>query len=1073
MSAKQRVLATTLGVLVSGCSPKTNGDCGDCASGRCDADGVCHALCNTSRECGACSACVLGYCTTTDAACLLRTATGGLCTSGTTCQTGTCVDGRCCESRCDQGCHTCAGANPGRCEAVAQGPSGSCAVCSGGVCLDSLTCSGDTDCPTHHCADAVCCETACAQACHTCAQTRGVCTATPFVEDALCHISMGGAFLCDPAGACMAPHVVAELNQRDDSPAPSLQMLALAGGRVVFEANAPGAGVEPWAFDGTSTHVLDIATGVASGSAETLGVSPDGSLAFFEARDYVHGHELYTSDGSSFTLYDVNQDSGSSWPHQLVFVGSRGFFLAGDAGYVTHVWVFDSGTILDLTAGCGGCGVGATRLVSDGTYVHFDGSNATSTGQLWRSDGFVTTPVDLGQGHVVSDSLTLVGGTPYFAGVTANGTEIFKITGTTAVQVSSFCSAPGTCSLAVGRLGEAAGQLFFLASTSGSQELGLWSIDRFGVPTLVRAQQSSLPRAAIDTTAFVVSDGGEHPFELWRSTAGGPATLVQAINPPPGGGSYPGDFRVAAHTLFFSATDGAHGTEPWRYDLDSGKLTYADLWPGPSDSRIAMLATSATAVFFRAVTPTTGGDLLRWDVGSVSPVAYDVLPGPEGWVSSAAVRGGYVYFTALGGGDLHRLWRAPVDDATQATELATLYRGHRDASIGGFAAVGGTVFFGGSSTTLGNEPYVTDGTTAVRLLDLKPGPYGSRPHQLVPAGNLLFFGADLDPNAYIPALAVTDGTSAGTRVLMTYPENAGDVLIAPLGGAVLYNGADAAHGQELWVSDGTQDGTRIVADVQPGAPSGVVGPLAADVGRVFFVANDGTHGTELWVSDGTATGTHLVQDLNPAGDGVAPGCPMTVLAGRAFFPGTDGTLGTALWRSDGARVELVGDLLPGQVYTITQLASLSGWVFVWVTVGTGGAVFVSDGNEATLLVGAMQSLVGWAEVGGKVFFGVNTPTYAGRLYASDGTPAGTTLIEELPFGESLGPAAFVGFRGRLFFEHDAGNLVELWMSDGTPAGTGPACPPGMCMYPESPTVIGERLFMALDAGSGPELAVFP
>jgi large repetitive protein len=219
--------------------------------------------------------------------------------------------------------------------------------------------------------------------------------------------------------------------------------------------------------------------------------------------------------------------------------------------------------------------------------------------------------------------------------------------------------------------------------------------------------------------------------------------------------------------------------------------------------------------------------------------------------------------------------------------------------------------------------------------------------------------------------------------------------------------------RELWRSDGTAAGTRMVADTGctsgegfgPAYPRSPVG-LA---GRVFFTSCDvwdetfGEWGRELWRTDGTRQGTRIVKQINPDGSAV-PSDPV-VLNGALLFRAYDGVHGSELWKSDGTRAGtvLLEDTHPGD----NEVGPASGDTFV--------------------------------RAGDQVFFVADDGSHGMELWVTDGTAAGTSMVEDI----NTGPAGSVSYslvataaNGVLYFGADDGaHGTELWRSDGTGAGT--------------------------------------
>ena len=83
----------------------------------------------------------------------------------------------------------------------------------------------------------------------------------------------------------------------------------------------------------------------------------------------------------------------------------------------------------------------------------------------------------------------------------------------------------------------------------------------------------------------------------------------------------------------------------------------------------------------------------------------------------------------------------------------------------------------------------------------------------------------------------------------------------------------------------------------------------------------------------------------------------------------------------------------------------------------------------------------FTQSGNKIFFFRSTEALGGELWVTDGTVAGTELVKDIVPGSegsnpiAFAPATFGGEPGVYFIANTPAEGTELWMSDGTEAGT--------------------------------------
>lgn len=593
--------------------------------------------------------------------------------------------------------------------------------------------------------------------------------------------------------------------------------------------------------------------------------------------------------------------------------------------------------------------------------------------------------------------------------------------------------------------------------------------------------------ASLSPVGFVELNGvvymnlvdGVHGAELWRTDGTAAGTwLVKDVCSGVCSGD-PVGLTVVGTALFFRADDGVHGGELWKSDgTEAGTAMVADLRPGLGESNPEPLADLGGVLLFSAITPDHGRELWRSDGSAAGTwLVKEVEPGPTGsQPRAAAVIGGTLFFQAHDSVAGNELWKTDgtaagtvlVKDinpgSPQSGFVDTPYPGFR-----GFAVLADRLYFAAYDPVHGSELWGSDGTESGTTLvkDIAPGISSSSPFSLIATGDeVLFRASDVASDS---ELWKTDGTEAGTvrvKDIGSAPGGSHPADLTLFQGDVYFAASDSAHGRELWRTDGTEAGTLLVKDIFPGPDSGLDFFRLAefmDLGsRLLFFADDGIHGPELWQTDGTESGTTMVGDLYPGPFGSYVAALETldipaVLGGtglfRAWVPGS----GAELWRSDGTAegTEQVAEVnaqasafeliyLTGDLFSPRTMVDLDGTLLFQADDGTTGAeLWRSDGSEAgTFLVenislGSSGSYPdGMTPLGDQAIFLADETFHGSDLWRSDGTAAGTSLIEDLPPATASPSAGELTLAGdAVFFAASDGPVKRLWRTDGTASGT--------------------------------------
>ncbi len=225
-------------------------------------------------------------------------------------------------------------------------------------------------------------------------------------------------------------------------------------------------------------------------------------------------------------------------------------------------------------------------------------------------------------------------------------------------------------------------------------------------------------------------------------------------------------------------------------------------------------------------------------------------------------------------------------------------------------------------------------------------------------------------------------------------QNSSKNMFAELNGVFYFSANDGVHGAELYKSNGKAEGTGLVKDIYPGTASSNPYDITASGDKIYILASDSTYYQNLLVSDGTDAGTKVLHYPSP---GLLPYLQnLTDVNGSLYF-----------------------------IYSYYD-SSFNSYNQLWKTNGTdSGTVMVANLNSYT------PQLV---NVDGTLFFTTYNHTTGGfSLCKSNGTTEGTTLVAGINFNNP--PSNLTVLNGLLYFAADNGTGNELWLSDGSAAGT--------------------------------------
>ena len=643
------------------------------------------------------------------------------------------------------------------------------------------------------------------------------------------------------------------------------------------------------------------------------------------------------------------------------------------------------------------------------------------------------------------------GSRTFFVATTdAAGTELWSTDGTSAgtAIVSDIIPGPGSSNPSA--LQVVNGSLLFNARDV-NHGIELWATDGTAAGTHLLTDinpgpTSSQPfsRIVYENRMLFNADDGTNGRELWTTdgTAGG-TRLLKDLNPGSASGN-PGGFCTFVDSVYFFAAGGlwkTDGTEAGTVKIAS--ITGRNLVVSGSQLFFEGL-TSATSWELWVCDGSESGTHM---VTEILPGTKGALDSTFSALNLAPFHNG-VLFAANDGVHGREMWFS--DGTAAGTRMVRDFIpgaiGMWDGSAAYITAFGNRAYFVASDADHGQEVWATDGTDGGTALfaDLTPGRESSYPSAFTVAGGKLYF---VGGGSFLvgPWLWATDGTVSGTQAVSTsfgVSYNFGATTILwPVSGKVYFSGATPLAGKEPWVSDGTAAGSRLIANLAADrAPSSDPFMLTAAGNLLFFNATEGllspiTNIAEasLWRTDGTAAGTFKLKET-----GQHPGTLLP--AGPIVFFQEQGDNHFVLTMSDGtvAGTKSADDFMRrfGQ-FQFTALFPFGETLFaavtdeaLWKTTGA------PDGTAAQLGARNPFGMIDWA---GRYAFYAQGPGsfYDYSLWVTDGTRAGTYAV--IPdFGDTCcdKPSALVNAAGTLFFiKAIRGENAKLWKSDGTADGT--------------------------------------
>ena len=732
-------------------------------------------------------------------------------------------------------------------------------------------------------------------------------------------------------------------------------------------------------------------------------------------------------------------------------LGNRAVFLRPDSESYPMLWTTDGtpeGTRA-LAVLCPPCGSGIL-LGTTGSVAFYQvfQSGAVSRMEIWRTDGTPagTFPVMTGLGNAIPGSIQ--GGRLFFVACPPEqGCEVWSSDGTVAGTGLTGEIVPGPQSPDIRQVAASGEQAFVVAGSN------LWAADRTGVRRLLAASKIRSLYASRSRAFFVAEVGGE--FEAWTSdgTAAG-TRAVTSFGPKNPFGRLP-FARLVEDRLYFAAHPGK-GHDLWSVGATRESLRRLTDFHDPN-TNFQSVAKSGNRVLFVAQRPTSYEQKLWINTGDARTTALlSGCPGGCPQVQSGLAplgQGRFVFKGANPSGEA--LW---VTDGTRGGTRLLEHTG-RYHDLAQYALLGDRILFEVTNEYEVGELWLTDGTPAGTFFLATGGPpwshYWGWGSALIAAqvNRTVLFGAFPSADDPYEAILASNGSPGGLRELARRREGKGSYpqQLLALGDRLLVQScAEGAMELRSVRRTGTTETAVLLTQPQESSCGGSVlsYQLAVLNDRAAFVHNVSTEGSSLWGTDGTPGGTVILIPATPTSVAVNVARFGDRFASWVFLQTGTPEWGSQLWASDGtpAGTGKLLDLPAGtEMYGLTAVGGKLYFFDVelagnnkfrmrpWVTDGT------AAGTRALTAVNGMTPEAGFTEAAGRVFFRFIPEGGRTEVWSTDGTPAGTGPAITAESG-ILDPLMLTGAGGRLYFqarraaEGKAGPLLP-WVSDGTDAGT--------------------------------------
>ncbi len=303
--------------------------------------------------------------------------------------------------------------------------------------------------------------------------------------------------------------------------------------------------------------------------------------------------------------------------------------------------------------------------------------------------------------------------------------------------------------------------------------------------------------------------------------------------------------------------------------------------------------------------------------------------------------------------------------------------------------------------------------------------------------------------------------------------NSSPTNFAVLNNKLYFSAISPNIGNELWVTDGTESGTQLVEDYLQGSSSTAPSNTVAFNNKLYFSGAASVDGSTVYgalLSYSEENGIQLISST------VKNAAYFTNIEDQLYFKGTNSAV-----TPNTSRLYFLDDNIPAIADDNFNLN-----VVAWI-----GDDLLLNGQLATAEYPSRSQLFGYDNSAAYLIKEINPNNYSypqnffyssslkktffnanagngNEPWITDGTPEGTKIIKDINITTEVagsGPANFAELNGKVYFSASDGvNGTELWVTDGTEGGTHvlkDIVAGSAGSYPEKLTVFNGKIYFLL------------